>query len=271
VRLGKLIKDDLIWEYISKFFERNFYRELHERIRKKPSKELWSIWFGDNEMPWGLLIAPTIRKGEWTNDRSEIRRADFEYWTIGHVLKTGIIDPDSNDLLSFEEGDEFIQFYRSVLIRSMNSEYEKELAQKYLNYLNDSDDLRSEPILVPQIRYAGLEEEHRYRLDFAILNSHIMEFVGIELSPSSTHMSVQGIETTTQREMNEGLEENWNEEMRKRRGYFNEFGITTVTLTDADLNDIENCFSEIKEYLSKRPDQTFSVTTRRADVTNMFE
>ena len=266
VRIARLMKNQTVQEYTFKFLTRNFYRNVVERTRHKPEENLWSLWFGDNSMSWGLLIAPAFRQGEWTNDKSEMRRATYDYWTVGHVLATGIIDPDSNDLVEFDSLRSFTQFYQSVLRRRSASKYEKEIFRRYVEYLQDSDEVESEPFLIPELRYAGREAEHLHRLDFTILNPHTMSFVGIEISPASSHNAVTKIQTRTQKDVNQELSTNWEREMAKRNHYFRDFGISTITFTDADLVDLDKCFAQIKSYLSKRPDDATSVEEQLAAI-----
>lgn len=265
-RIARLMKDKSIRDYTLTFLTRNFYRNLAARTRQKPEDHMWRLWFGDNKMPWGLFIAPAYRNDEWTNDKSEIRRAQYDYWTVGHVLDTGIINPDTNDLMEFDSIKALKQFYQSVLRRNSVSQYEKGLAQRYVQYLMDSDDPESEPFLVPELRYAGLEAEHKHRLDFTILNPHVMSFVGFEISPASTHMSVKATKKKTQRAVNAELKEKWESDMKKRNRYFKQFGITTVTFTDDDLSDLDACFEEMAVYLWDRPEEDMSLDAQIAAI-----
>lgn len=251
--LLKLLKDTLVRDYVFQFLVRNFYRQFVPRIRAKPSEILWQLWFGDNhKLIWGLIIAPAYRDEGWTNDKSEVRRVDYAYWTIGHVMKTGLIDPTSQKTLTWSSTEQFIDFYRSVLKRLSNPTYEQGIASRYTEYLQESIDVYDEPFLVPELRYAGINKEHKYRLDFVVLNSHVMESTGFELSPSSTHLAISGITTKTQTQLNKDLAEQWKKEMNKRNEYFASFGIPIITFTDDDLQDLDKCFAVIKGYLSQR-------------------
>lgn len=251
--LSNLMKNKVFQKYTLLFLERNFYRNLFERTRIKPDESLWTIWFGGGKFMWGLIIAPDLRDGVWTNDVSEIRRVQYMYWTIGHVLTTGLIDPENNEHFTFSGINDLIAFYQSILKRVSNSLYEKEIFDLYVNYLKKSDEPLQEPFLIPEFRYAGLANAHEHRLDFTILNSHTMELIGFELSPTSTHMSVSNMKDKTQKEVNAELSEKWNKEMAKRNKYFENFGITTITFTDDNLIDIPNCFNKFEQYLSNRP------------------
>jgi hypothetical protein len=257
-RIIRLLKEDQIFEYLIIFLKRNFYRNLIERTRAKPDESHWAIWFGENQIPWGLIIAPAYRKNGWTNDVSEIRRADYMYWTVEHVLTTGLIDPDSKEPVTFSSLNKLIQFYSSVLKRLSRSKYEKQIVELYLEYLEEVDEPGEVPFLIPELRYAGLETKHRYRLDFSVLNSHTMEFMGFELSPQSIHMSVSGVKGKKQKELNEELKAKWNKEVAKRNKYFQKYDIITITFADEELEDIDECFSIIEEYLSKRPEEPIS-------------
>src|SRR5439155_16291668 len=53
----RMLRDELIREYTFTFLERNFYRNLNERTRDKPDEALLRLWFGDNRMTLGLIIA----------------------------------------------------------------------------------------------------------------------------------------------------------------------------------------------------------------------
>ncbi|MCU0352113.1 MAG: hypothetical protein MUF43_15005 [Flavobacterium sp.] len=218
--LRNLLKDDEFREYTFTFLERNFYRNLIERTRFKPNQNLWSIWFGSGNLVWGLIIAPAFRGNQWTNDVSEIRRANYQYWTIGHIMETGLIDPQGEDPIKFATLDDLYTFYRSVLKRVSNSTYENRFCDLYIEYLKSSDSPLQEPFLIPEFRYLGLEKNHEHRLDFTILNPHTRDLIGIELSPNSTHMAVTGIKEKSQKTVNEELSKKWDKEMKKRnRGY----------------------------------------------------
>lgn len=246
----RLIQDKEIRDFVQIFLERNFYKRLHERTRSKPSENLWSIWFG-YQLTYGLLISPVKRDGHWTNDKSEIRRAEYSYWTIGHVLTEGFVDPLLGKPYKFKSLDELIVFYQSILKRLSVSVYEHAFYDMYIDYLKKSKNVEEEPLLIPEIRYAGLEKKHIHRLDFTILNVHTSEYTGFELSPASTHMSVANLKEK-QYKVNEELSEKWGKEMQKRNDYFKDFNITIITFTDSTLQSIVECFQVVKEKLIAR-------------------
>jgi hypothetical protein len=252
--LIQYLKDLSIREYVFTFLTRNFYRNFKERVRNKPDENLWSLWFGNGNLVWGLVIEPVLRDGCWTNDKSEMRRASYNYWTIGHIVSTGLIDPTSNSPIRFGSPEDFLGFYKSVIIRTSNSQYEKEIADRYIEYLKRSDDLNQELFLIPEFRYAGKEVKHIYRLDYTILNSYVMKMTGFEISPASTHISLERTKDKTQKSLNFELSQQWSKEMTKRNSYFSKYGISTVTFTDTDLGDVKQCFQSIEVFLRERAD-----------------
>jgi hypothetical protein len=252
--LIQYLKNLSIREYIFTFLARNFYRNFKERVRNKPDENLWSLWFGNGNLVWGLVIEPVLRNGCWTNDKSEMRRASYNYWTIGHIISTGFIDPTSDSPIKFTNPKDFLAFYKSVIVRTSNSQYEKEIADKYIEYLKNSDSLNQEPFLIPEFRYAGREVKHVYRLDYTILNPYTMKMTGFEISPASTHISLERIKDKTQKSLNIELSQQWSKEMNKRNSYFSKYGISTVTFTDTDLDDVKQCFQTIEIFLRERTD-----------------
>jgi hypothetical protein len=262
-----VLKDPVIFRYTELFLERNYYKHIDQRIRLKPDETLWAIWFG-YKLVYGLLIAPEITSGTWRIDKSEIRKVTYNYWTVGHVMHTGLIDPELNQAIKFNDLETFYTFYLSVLNRLSSSQYEKEISKRYVQYLRNSDDPLDEPFLIPEFRYLGLEKKHEYRLDFTILNQHTMDFIGFEISPASSHMQVTNLKQK-QSDVNTELKEKWEKEMSKRNKYFDSFGITIKTFTDKNLENMDACFEEIKSVLQKRPMEKTSVKSQKDRLGNM--
>lgn len=254
---AQLLKDSDVEKFVRLFLERNFYRNLKARTRLKPNEQLWSIWFG-YKVIFGLLIAPVFEENEWIIDKSEIRRANYEYWTIGHIFNVGLIDNDSSKTLNIKNLEQFESIYLSILKKLSSSNYEKEIYDRYVDYLRNSEDIESEPFLIPEVRYLGLEHRHKYRLDFTVLNPHTYQYTGFEISPSSSHMSVSGYKEK-QKEVNKELSERWHKEMTKRNDYFENFEITTVTFTEQMLEDFDSCWNVIEEKLKARSEEKTSV------------
>ena len=255
------LKDPLLEQYTFMFLERNFYRNYIERTRNKPDDAMWSVWFGSGNLSWGLVIAPTLRSNEWTNDKSQMRREGYTYWTVGHVIDSGLIDPSSPNPVRFATINQFTTFYRSVLKRASASQYEQAISEKYLSYLAKSNNPLLEPLLIPEFRYAGREKMHQYRLDFTVLNGHTFDFTGFELSPASSHISVKKADGKTQTQLNAELREAWEHEVKKRNDYYHRFGVSVVTFADTALADIDTCFSIIARKLSARSAPQVSLST----------
>lgn len=253
------LEDDLLRQYTFQFLKRNFFRNYRERTRHKPDDALWSVWFGSGNLSWGLIIAPAHRNNVWTNDKSQMRREEYNYWSVGHALATGLYDPSSNEPYTFSSIDSFKTFYRSVLKRVSNSLYEQAICDRYLNYLSRSASPLDEPLLIPEFRYAGKERNHEYRLDFTVLNGHTFDFTGYELSPASTHIRIEKSSQKTQVELNRGLAKDWQHEVSKRNAYFQTYGISVVTFADDDLKDIDRCFLRIEQALCARSSPRTSV------------
>lgn len=255
----KCLEDDFLREYTFLFLTRNFYRNYKERVREKPDDALWSVWFGSGNLSWGLVISPALRNSEWTNDKSQMRRERYVYWTIGHVINTGLVDPGSTSPLRFKTLQDFIGFYRSVLKRVSSSRYEQEICDRYLEFLLDSEKPEQEPLLIPEFRYAGKDKHHEYRIDFTVLNGHTFDFTGFELSPASTHVRVKGMSGKTQTAVNAELRDSWEREMEKRNAYYKRYGVNVITFTDTDLKDLDSCFAAIRAQLMRRLEPTLSV------------
>ena len=261
------LQDDLLRQYTFRFLERNFYRNYKERTRHKPDDALWSVWFGSGDLSWGLIIAPAHRNDVWTNDKSQMRRESYSYWTIGHVLATGLHDPTTKEPITFPTVDAFSTFYRSVLKRVSNSLYERAICDRYLNYLARSTAPLDEPLLIPEFRYAGSERKHEYRLDFTALNGHTFKFMGFEFSPASTHIRVEKVVGKSQAELNRELAVAWQREVAKRNAYFQTYGVTVVTFADDDLKNMDGCFGQIEAILRARSTPMASVQIALASLT----
>lgn len=270
--LLKMYQDPFLKKYIYLFLERNFYRNFRERMRSKPDEGLWQLWFGSNPLIWGLFIAPALRIGEWTNDKSQMRREPYHYWTIGHVLASGLVVPEKEKPMTFQNVDGFLDFYETVLARTSKSNFEKIFSAKYSEFVREAVSPQDIPLLIPELRYAGKDTNHLYRLDFCVLNPYTMKMLGFEISPASSHISIQGIRSgKTQKKMNEELAEKWAKEADKRNRYFRDFGIYVITFADPDLEDTDTCFTSIQSALVERPESQISLHGAEQALDNMLD
>lgn len=250
----RFLKIPTVREYMELFLERTYFREHHARRREKPSEDLWEVWFGPKDQEFGLLITPRLTSvGEWENDVSEIRRAEFDYWTVGHVLETGLVVPGKKRLFPVNDVDSLLSLVDDVIVRATGSKYGKQLAARYVDFVLEQDDPEHVPFLIPEFRYDGRATKHRYRLDFAILSAEHNVRVGVELSPWSTHGRVRGkralLKSGGEAAVERTRAEKFQREMKKRNEYFKRFGITTLTFTDEDLKDMDAVFADVSEYL----------------------
>jgi len=250
----RFLKNPRIRKYMRLFHERTFYRYYEARTRAKPSDDLWEVWMGHLSMEHGLLITPRYVEDEgWENDVSEIRHVQFDYWTIGHVLATGLVTPDENEVTSFDSVKGYLRYFRSVMVRPNRSVYGDALARAYSGFVLAQDDPNWVPLLIPEFRYEGKAVNHKHRLDFCIFSAPNNTRVGIELSPWSTHGVVKNIKnlemTGGKKAVEDKRKEKFEGEMEKRNAYFRTFGITTLTFTDRNLKNIDDCFEQVQAYL----------------------
>lgn len=80
--------------------------------KKRPKKEEAALWIGQTNASYGLLITPRFKNGEWENDVSEIRHFKPNYWTIGHVLETGLVVPHSPQRIEFFTIEQYLVFFK---------------------------------------------------------------------------------------------------------------------------------------------------------------
>lgn len=238
--------------YFLLFLKRSYLKHFAELSRKRPPLEQSEIWIGQNQAKYGILITPVFRedKLEWCNDRSEIRHFPKLYWTIGHVLKTGLVIPGDSDRIIFRHLDDYLTFFKNVLVRASGSSYERGIAQRYIAYVKSVLEPERVPLLIPEFRYGGAAAAHRYRLDFCVIDPFTMQKIGLELSPWSTHGQLRGIAGLTQTEINDLARGNFEREMTKHKDFFREHGIFSLIYTDRDLRDLDAVFEDIKQYLS---------------------
>ncbi len=237
-------------KYFMLFLKRSYLKHFDEYSRKRPHLEESMIWIGQNKADYGLFITPVFRRGEWANDRSEIRHFPKRYWTIGHVLESGLVVDNDPDRITFTDVEAYLAFFKNSLVRASGSPYENAVAQLYIDFVRAADEPEHVPLLIPEYRYDGKNAKHGYRLDFTIINPFTMEKVGFELSPWSTHGKLTGLKGLTQTKINEMAKDNFEKEMTKHRSFFEKHGIYALIYTDKQLANIALVFAEMKKYLT---------------------
>lgn len=245
-------------EYLFIFLQRVYLRKIDALSKKRPKVEDAAIWIGQSHAEYGLLVAPRVnrRTAQWENDKSEIRHFEPLYWSIGHVLQTGLVVPRQPDLMSFATVDDYLNFFVNVLVRNSGSKYEYALANKYRQYVRSTPEPTRVPLLIPELRYEGATGAHRYRLDFTVIDPHELTKVAFELSPWSTHGYLSSIKGLTQAKINSMAQDNFEKEMRKHKDFFRRQGIFTLIYTDKDLADLDRVFSDIKRFLEPKSRMT---------------
>ena len=183
----QLTSDPELLEYVTLFLKRTYWRNCDALAKKRPKKEEAALWIGQTNASYGLLITPRFKNGEWENDVSEIRHFKPNYWTIGHVLETGLVVPHSPQRIEFFTIEQYLVFFQNTMVRQTRSPYEMEIAKKYCELVLSSKQPYEIPLLIPELRYGGLQTQHRYRLDFTIINPYTLQKQGFEFSPWSTH------------------------------------------------------------------------------------
>jgi len=234
-------------KYVHIFLKRSFLKHYNELHKARPHVDDSEIWFGVNDAHYGLFVTPRWNGDEWENDNSEIRAVSFKYWTIGHVLKTGLCAPDDPEIYEFHSVNEYLNFFKAQ-VRLTKSSYQKAIASNYIEYVRESKRPENVPLLIPELRYDGSGRKHVYRLDFFTVNPFTMEKIGFEISPWSTHGKLTGKDKTLIKLNKEALT-NFEREMKKIRDYFKKFKIPIFHFTDSDLVDIDKVWGEIEEHL----------------------
>lgn len=247
-----LQKHEIFKDYLLIFLERFYLRHYESLSKHRPAIEDSEMWIGQENAAYGLLITPRFRNEVWENDKSEIRHFDKRYWSIGHVLKTGLVIPDEFELIYFNTVDEYLNFFKNVIVRNSGSKYEKEIAQHYINYVKTHPDPESVPLLIPEFRYDGRAKKHKYRLDFTIIQAETLNKVGFELSPWSSHGYLAKTKSLNQQQINDMARDNFEKEMRKHRDFFKRHDVFVLIYTDSELADTAGIFDDMKKYLEPK-------------------
>lgn len=244
--MTELIKESPHFKtYLMTFLKRSFVRHFREWSRVRPLVNQASLWLGQNRANYGLLVTPRFRDDQWENDKSEIRGAPFEYWTIGHALETGLVVPGRDSTFGFDKSiDKLFQFFRDVLIRNSGSPHELALYELYMDFVRGHPDPLNICLLIPEFRYGGLAYRHIYRLDFTIINPYTQEKIGLELSPWSTHGYLAKTEQLSPSQINAMAQNNFADEMEKHRAFFNQHGIYALIYTDRELEQLDKIFAK---------------------------
>ncbi len=228
-----LLDNEVINSYMRVFLEQNFYKQLNERIRIKPDTNLYEIhmgknWFGNRNGVRSLYISPRFRDGKWENDNSEIRRVKFQYYTIGHLLTSGLV-VEKNGKRVLKKYNNFDDALEDLYPEEELEKDEQAFVQCYLNYVSShSDNMLNIPLLIPQFRFGGEAENHVYRADFLLLNycdrNHVRKIL-IELSRNYLHDKLG------------------EQDAVRRNDFIQKYNCLTIEIRDRELENLEETFT----------------------------
>ena len=236
-------------EYLDLFLRRSYLKHYEELYKTRPHDSEAEIWIGQNHADFGLLVAPRFAKGDWENDKSEIRHFKPRYWSIGHVLETGLVVPGKKDVMEFGTVDDYLKFFENVLVRGTKSSHQQKIAAMYSEYVRESEHPYDVPLLIPEFRYGGKVAKHQYRLDFCVIDPDTMDKVGFELSPWSSHGELTGTKGKSQKEINAEAQANFDKEMKKQKSFYKKHGVFALIYTDIDLVKPKAIFADIRSRL----------------------
>lgn len=225
----EIFKNETLNTYIKLFLERDFYRHIFSLSREKVGEDLTEIYFGKNytddniDNIKALFIKTRLYNRrfksppEWESHYHQITNAPYTYYSIKHLLTEGIVL--RNERKFFRNIEEF---YNLENLTETPDEYE--FLKCYLNYIDNFDDKSKIPLLIPQFRFDKEKKNHKYRLDFLIMNynTYPAKKIGIELSRTQTHI-------------NEA-------DRQKRNSFFEKYGITILEFTELELSNIKELF-----------------------------
>lgn len=236
-------------KYCEIFLRRSFLKHYDELSKIRPREDEANYWFGLNDAQHGIFVTPRFNfEGKWENDKSEIRAFPETYWSIGHVLKTGLCYQDENRIYSFSGVEDYLNFFYNQ-VRLTKSKYQLEIADRYIDFVRSSPLPNKIPLLIPELRFNAEKIKHQYRLDFFIINPYTMDKIGFEFSPWSTHGQLTGKDKNL-KELNAEALSNFEKELNKMKAYFKKFNVFTLTYSDSDLKDMDTVFNDIKKYLN---------------------
>lgn len=245
-----LAADPELLRYTVLFLKRTYFKHYYSVSKKRPSADDAELWIGPKNACYGIFVTPRYKNGKWENDISEIRHFRRDYWTVGHIMETGLVIPDRPEKIEFSYIGQYLAFFKNSLVRLSGSPYEMEIAERYCEFVKNSGNPFKIPLLIPELRYGGLNVRHEYRLDFTVINPYTLQKQGFEFSPWSTHGRLSGLKNKTSAEINAEAMSNFEGEMKKHKEYYRKFNIFTLIYTDADLKDMDKIFDEIKVYLT---------------------
>ena len=242
---AQLDNSEALRRYLGLFLTRTFLNNFDSLTKRRPEVKDASLWIGQNNANYGLLVTPRFADGNWENDKSEIRHFNPVYWSIGHVLETGFVVPGRNNTIPFATPEQYLTFFTDVLVRNSGSPHDLEFSDIYKQFVLDHKHKDDILLLIPEFRYGGLEKKHIYRLDFSIIDVQNNIKIGLELSPWSSHGHIAKTSQMTNTEINAAARDNFEREMQKHKDFFWGYGINVLIYTDQDLQNKRTIFEQL--------------------------
>lgn len=207
------------------------------------------IWIGINQIAFGLLIRPFFSEKSWKSKPQD--ELSYTPWTIGHVLVEGLVVPKKDEVIRFNNPQEWLSYFLNTIVRSTQSEYQYQLAKRYCKFVNEAENPLEVPLLIPEYRFLGKIAKHKYRLDFTMISFQQWVRLGIELSPWSVHGKLTNTQKKTTGEVNREAKKNFEREIKKAREYFHQYRISVLSYSDSDLDlkGMDEIFEDIAHYL----------------------
>lgn len=126
-----LRSDGELLTYTILFLKRTYLRNDRSLSKHRPKKEEAELWIGQQHANYASLSRRVSKMGSGRNDVSEIRHFQPDYWTVGHVMKTGLVVPHVCRKIEFSSVEQYLAFFKNVLVRPSGSPYELQIAEKY--------------------------------------------------------------------------------------------------------------------------------------------
>lgn len=245
-KLKVIMKESILREYAVLPLEYSFLNHKKEYTRRKLEPMDREIYLGKNNFCIGIFIAPQYnkQKSAWESYSLKGNKVKYEYLTLNQLLYEGFLSGCiSNDTfvakkVSVENLNDITNIFVQIKNNSV-SDFEKQFIDCYIEYIHSYNAWWKIPIMLPEYRWGKQKNYHTYRADYIIVNYYTGERLAIELSPFSSHMDKSREESRLQ----------WIKENNKRNDYFFKYRVPTITFTDDDLTNVQNCFDMVKQIL----------------------
>lgn len=246
LKLRAIMREGILREYAVLLLEYSFLNHKKEHTRRKLETMDREIYLGKNNFCIGIFVAPQYnkQKSAWESDNLKGNKVNYEYLTLNQIIYEGYLSGSIyNDTfvakkISVNNLNDIINMFVQIKNNSV-SDFEKLFIDCYIEYICSYNAWQNIPIMLPEYRWGKQKKYHTYRADYVIVNYYTGERLAIELSPFSSHMDKNREEARLQ----------WIKENNKRNDYFFKYRVPTITFTDDDLGNVQNCFDMVKQIL----------------------